>query len=231
MARKIGNQAARERAVFRQVVTGEDCKGRHSSCASLSQRPDQQTSQPLGRLRGGQIGGNRWVGCVDPAGRPIEPIALFRNGDRYDPGLRRAKRVQHRLSLRPKATGPGNHANHARTAARCIARDDGIEPVLRSKLRSRFGAAQADTEDAPVTTRGAKRVIGIDRLMRLVERAEANMDDARTVIPADISGTLHVVIQFRSAGQAACHPTAIPCCKPAITPRNSASPLSRPMAG
>src|SRR3546814_7253660 len=71
------------------------------------------------------------------------------------------------------------------------ARADGIEPVLRTQLRRDVARAERHADDAPVAVARGHRIVGVDRLMRAVEGANADMDDARCLRRAVIARPLH----------------------------------------
>src|SRR3546814_17136757 len=70
------------------------------------------------------------------------------------------------------------------------ARADGIEPVLRTQLRRDVARAERHADDAPVAVARGHRIVGVDRLMRAVEGANADMDDARCLRRAVIARPL-----------------------------------------
>ncbi len=53
-----------------------------------------------------------------------------------------------------------------------------VEPVLRRQRIARVGAAQRSADDAPAGFAGGQAIVDIDGLMRAVEGADAEMDDA-----------------------------------------------------
>ncbi|MNU70586.1 hypothetical protein D3C71_599960 [compost metagenome] len=59
-----------------------------------------------------------------------------------------------------------------------VAHGDRIEAVLRRQCFDRLGRAQVDCDDAPGAELALQRALGIDALMRAVESAEAEMQDA-----------------------------------------------------
>ena len=106
---------------------------------------------------------------------------------------------------------------------------NGEEPVLRIQRVRDIAAAQIGTQNAPVAPRCGKRVVGIDRLMGAVKGAKTQMQDARAMRRTVIGGNGDARRQIRRAGQAR---HAGPAWRSAAsTPRNSARPFSRPMAG
>ncbi len=168
---------------------------------------------------------------VDTARCTVDAVALFRDRDRHDPGFRRQQRIKHRLPLGLETKRPGQGTDHAGLASGGTALDHGVKPVLRRQFLGGRLAAQADTDNAPVTTRGRQGIIGHDRLVGLVERAEADMHDTGAMLLPAVPGTPDVIRQALGRGQPVRHSAGIPCCSPAITPRSSASPFNRPIDG
>ena len=93
-----------------------------------------------------------------------------------------------------------------------------------------IGRTQADAVDHPVAARFRHGVVGVDGLVRLVECADAEMHDPRGGAP--------VMSRDPDAGRQAGGPHQPRHQRPSVgwpsavmTPRNSASPFSRPIAG
>ena len=93
--------------------------------------------------------------------------------------------------------------------------DSSVKAVLWGQFPGRGGAAQADLDDAPIPARSGQWVVGMDRLMRLVERAEPDLSNVGAVFLGPISRCQNV------AGQ------SIKGCECAFIPLRSAVPAPR----
>ena len=122
------------------------------------------------------------VGMVDveAAGCRIVAISFFGHRQRHD--LRRVvgePRVNGLAFGREKqnfAHAPDNPPLHARRTFF----HGRIETILRRQPIAHVGTAQAHAANSPCTALFFQRIVGVDRLVRAVKRADAEMDDADT---------------------------------------------------
>src|SRR5439155_3941610 len=73
--------------------------------------------------------------------------------------------------------------------ARAGANGEGVEAILRGEGITRFRTAQAGSDNSPIRRATRKEVVDHHRLMGPVERANAEMNDARRDARAVIGGT------------------------------------------
>lgn len=59
-----------------------------------------------------------------------------------------------------------------------VALDKRVEPILRNQLIANAARTQRNAQDPPVTRTQGQQIVDIDRLMRAVESADAQMDNA-----------------------------------------------------
>ena len=72
-----------------------------------------------------------------------------------------------------------DRADHPVIGACAGANGNGVETILRGEGVARLRTAQAGADDAPIRCATARQVVDDDGLMRPVERADAEMNDAR----------------------------------------------------
>src|SRR5690606_25988480 len=71
-----------------------------------------------------------------------------------------------------------HRADDVRLASLAIMHGQRIEPALRTELRLHAGGAERGAANRPVAIACIHRAVGIPGLMRAVERADPEMDDA-----------------------------------------------------
>ena len=138
----------------------------------------------------GEVGDDVWMRCIEVA-CGVAQIGLLgdRQRDDADTGIgqcikqlcRIARRDQHR----------SDRADDAKFLAVAAALGERVEPVLRFERIVGRGALQRCADDAPVRLAGGKAVVDIGGLMRAVERADAEMHDARRDRGAVIARNRH----------------------------------------
>src|SRR5690606_31492263 len=148
---------------------------------------------------------------------------------------RRGKCRKSRIRLARGGDHPADAADDAGRHPFLAAYDKRVETVLRIECIGDVRAAQAYPVDAPVAALTGKGRVGVDRLMRSMESADADMHDACAVgcwiiaRAGNRSGKTRKLAQSQTFAHSA---------KPysgwesaVMMPRSSASPLSRPTAG
>ncbi len=177
----FAHQTAQHRAIAREIVAAE--QGEPAEPRRLARR------EP-----GGEEAIETWVpdrcGEVERAVGAAQ-IAFLGDGEADDMRAWRRDRIDHRLAVAGRDEHFLHRADQAEPRARGAARADGIEPVLRTQLRRDVARAQRHADDAPVAIARVHRIVGIDRLMRAVEGADADMDDARRLRAAVVAWRLH----------------------------------------
>ncbi len=94
---------------------------------------------------------------------------------RVDGAASRASRTSALLGREQRLA---DDADHARPLVRAVVLDQGVEAILRPERVAHGRAAQARPADRPGSGRHRERALGEDRLMRAMEGAEAQVDDA-----------------------------------------------------
>src|SRR5690606_37973015 len=124
-------------------------------------------------------------------------------------------------------------AAQARAVARLAADHEEIASILRIKGGRHVGAAQADALYPPVAAGEAESRIGVDGLMRLVESANSDMQDACAAAFRIIGRHRNARERSRSGAEphGHCPSPATGCDSATMMPRSSASPFKRPMVG
>ena len=126
------------------------------------------------------VGHDVGMSRVEFPGRRVDEIAAFGDGQRHDADRRICKLLDDisRVARRQKID---HHAGDARLPVPGILLDDGRQPVLLLKLRAaRFFAIEyARADDRPVMPFARiEQIVEIDRLVRAMEIADAEMQDA-----------------------------------------------------
>jgi hypothetical protein len=121
----------------------------------------------------------RHVGRVDEqaVGARVAMIALLGDGQRRDMDGGIGERRDHPLGRLGRHQRVVDRSDQVPPAGRAALLDD-VEAVLRDERVADRRRPQRDADDAPARIARRHRVVGIDRLVRAVERAEAEMDDA-----------------------------------------------------
>ena len=130
------------------------------------------------------------------SGCRIVAVALLRHRQADDAHRRIAHRVQKRLRVGRGHQEPPHRADDAHAVSGAGAHVQRVEPVLRPERVRRVGRAQARAADRPAAFAGRKAVVEIDRLVRPLKGADAEMDHADP-------GVLPVVGRARHVGRQA----------------------------
>ena len=118
------------------------------------------------------------MGEVELAGRRIVAVALLGDRQGDDPRRRGRDPGEQGSSLLGRQQRLADDADHARPLVRPVVLDQRVEAVLRPERVAHGRAAQARPADRPGSRRHGERALGEDRLVRAVEGAEAEVDDA-----------------------------------------------------
>ena len=131
----------------------------------------------------GQVVRNVWVVGDERARRRVDVIPALGDGQRHDAQGRVGQQLQHlgRLLGREQVVELGADDAHTRVS---LGRRDReriqtvLGPELIGLLPAPFAAGKADTDDAPIALiRQSETPIDVERLMRAVEIAHAEMGD------------------------------------------------------
>ena len=115
---------------------------------------------------------------VERGGRRIVAVALLGDGQRDDLHGRIAQAPQQRFRVFGRDQRLLERADHLQPLALGAAHRQRVEIVLRLERVAHRGRAQARADDAPAHVAGGERGLGVHRLMRALERADAEMHDA-----------------------------------------------------
>ncbi len=146
---------------------------------ALRERGGKQARHAVGIVGLRQIADDLRMAEVEPTGRGLVAIALFGDRERHDPRLARRKSLPDPGVLRFLKQHFAHAADDTPPHARGALLDRGVQAILWRQPIAHVRRAQAHTANAPVATGVRDGVVGVDRLMRAMERADAEMDDAR----------------------------------------------------
>jgi hypothetical protein len=155
----------RQLPVARHVVARQDRERRQAGATPARERLDEEAE---GRRR--------------PAGRGVrdDPVAVARDRQRDQARARIGQRRQHRAALLGREQVAAQRADDARAVAVRAARDHRVEPVLRGQVAAELRAVQPDSDQAPGAGHALLReLVEVHRLVRAVERADADVHDGR----------------------------------------------------
>ena len=175
---ELPDEAAQRAAVLRHVVAAE-----HGEPADARRLPfGEPAHEPAeGRARqalAGEVRPDVGVAGVEIAGRRVVAVALLGDGEGDDPGRRRREPGEQGPALLGRPQRLAQHPDHGRRLLHPVVLDHAVEAVLRPERVAHGGAAQARPADRPRARRVRERTLGQDRLVRAVEGAEAEVDDA-----------------------------------------------------
>ena len=176
--RELPDETAQRAAVLRHVVAAE-----HGEPADARRLPPRQPAhEPAeGRARrvpAREVGPDVGVVGVEIAGRRVVAVALLGDGEGDDPGRRCREPGEQGPALLGREQRLAEHPDHGRHLVHPVVLDHAVEAVLRPERVAHGGAAQARPADRPRSRRVRERALGQDRLVRAVEGAEAEVDDA-----------------------------------------------------
>src|SRR6187399_1829441 len=124
---------------------------------------------------------------VEVAGLRRVAIALFSDRQRDDAGGRVGQSCEQRgWSLTGDFAGK-NRTDDPVLGARAGTNGQGVEAILRGEGIARPRTAQTGPDDSPITGTARKEVVDHHRLVRPVERANSEVNDARRDARAIIS--------------------------------------------
>ena len=131
--------------------------------------------------------------------RRRDVISAFGDGERDNADLGRGERIKKRRDV----IGPNeidHRAGDAGLGRICFLLDDGCQPVLFFELLANvdIGVTNTGADNRPVMiAAGVEQIVEIDRLMRPVKIADANMNDAGAKIGALVFRTRNACRQAR----------------------------------
>ena len=131
---------------------------------------------------------------IQLAGRRIDAIAFFRDGQRDNRHLRLAKFLDNRRQrIEPGVQAFVHCADNNGLITVGAFFQYGKQVVLFAQLaHQRIAAEQTDFADPPVAADVIQHAIGQQRLVRAMKRAKAEMDNTRAELAAIVLRTLHV---------------------------------------
>ena len=179
-SRDTRRRSPRRAAVVRKIVAADDVD-RAPRPPRGARRGPRRARRTRSTARRGWARSCAMSGCATlrRAGRRIVAIALLRDGQRDDvDGRIGDAREQRGARSRRGTTSRARRRSRAPSSPRRALLEHRIEPVLRRERRAMARGVLRLTPQMP--QRGSPRsiVVGVDRLVRAVERAEAEMDDA-----------------------------------------------------
>ena len=185
-------QARQDRAIFREIIAADQRQARDAGRASTRQPGGEEAVDAAGGCALDQF--RFELGQIKLASR-CAAIALFRHGEaddvraaagqRRDDGGGIARRDDHALHC----------ADQAGMRAAAAAFRHSEQAVLRFHLIRDIARSQRYAGDAPIAVARRHGIVGIDRLMRAVKSADAEMDDAAGLGRAVIAQPFDVGVQ------------------------------------
>ena len=142
-------------------------------CSAATIRPGAER----GASAVGEVVHDVGMRLVQRAGRRVVAIALLGDGQRHDSYARVAHGCEDALDVHGRDQHLAHAADDAEPLAFAGAERLGVEAVLGGERVARVGASEAHADDAPGGVAG-QHIVGEDRLVRAVERADAEMHDA-----------------------------------------------------
>ena len=128
---------------------------------------------------------------IERAGRGVVAVALLGHGQRDDVDARIGDAPHQRRRVGSGEERLAHRADHAQRDAILRARDHAVKPVLGRERRGGARRLHRNAEDAPARI-GRQHAVGEHRLMRAVECAEAQVDDADADRTRIVGGALDV---------------------------------------
>jgi hypothetical protein len=146
--------------------------------AARRERRDEQSGDAARRLRLLQIVDDVGMARIEAARRGLVAVALLGHRQRDDPRLARGEPLPDALAVFAGEEHLANAADDAPANSVRALLDRRVQALLRHEAVADAGCAQADATDAERAARVRDRVVGEDRLVRAMERADAEMHDA-----------------------------------------------------
>src|SRR5690349_24872942 len=126
---------------------------------------------------------------IEPPRRRLVAITFLRHRQRDDLRLARRQAPPYALALLLLEQHLTHAADDAPARALRTLLDRRVETVLRRHTVAHARRAQAHAADAPCAAALRERVVGVDRLVCAMKRADAEMDDADADVADCISRT------------------------------------------
>lgn len=167
---------------MREVVAGHHGERRHACVAAPPQSLAEKAEDPARGPRVGQVVAHQRQLGEELAAAIVDAVAAFGDGQRDDADGRLGKFFQQRLGAVLGEQHAADGADHADLGVRLVAQlVEGVEVVLGGQgvVHGAVVAAQAGAADSPVEGFAAvHQGVGVGRLVRAVEAADADVDDA-----------------------------------------------------
>ena len=176
-------------AVGGEIVAGQHGEGGSARNPPARQRGHEESDRRARRVRILQVMNDVGMTLVEIAGLRRVAVALL--GDRQRDDAR--GRIGHARDQRGGFLGGDfaceNRADDPVLGARAGTNGDRVEAILRGEGIARIRTAQAGADDSPIRGATGEEVVDHDRLVRPVERADSEMNDARRDARAVIGRT------------------------------------------
>ena len=175
---EVAHEPPQHRAVAGQVVARDDGQ-RPGLAARGAQRDPARELADRGPWRPAvEVGGDLEVVEAQAAGGAVARVALLGHGERdhVDAGV--GDRLGEAVGLLRREQDVADGCDHRDRVLLRPALDDAEQALLRGERLDGRGTALGDAEDAPVAALPLDRLGRVDRLVRAVERADAEVDDA-----------------------------------------------------
>ena len=175
-------------AVAGNVVARHHGEGRDAGGATALQAGDDQPERGPRRLEALGVGNDVGMGHVEPLRGRRNVVSAFGDRQRHDADVRTAERVQSRRDVE-RFDEIDHRPGDADRRRMGFLLDDGRQPVLLGELVAHDGVVvpHAGADERPImVASGAEQVVEIDRLVRAVKVADAEMHDARAELGTPI---------------------------------------------
>ena len=190
-------------AVVRNVVAGHHREWRDAGSAATGEPGKDEAEHRARRVRRGGVGGDVGMPGVECARGRVDEIAALGDGQRDDADGRIGEPFDGRGGV-ARHDVVDHRADDACRAVSGVLLDDGGQPVLRGQpvAPGPLALEDAGADDRPVAVHAAvEQRIEIDRLVRAVEIANAEMQDAGRQVGARIDRRSHGVGQVLQGGE------------------------------
>ena len=217
-ARQPYDGIGRDMAVMGNVVAGHHREGDALLVAPAHQSGEDQAEDGLRRRHVPRVGDDVGMRRVESSGRRVDEIAALGDGHRDDADPRVGELVDDGLRVAGRQE-VDHHAGDARLPVAGVLLDHGGQPVLRLEpgAAGLLALEHTGADQRPVMPLArVEQVVEIDRLVRAVEIADAEMHDARfqrsAVIgwPADSVGQVEERFERQGYGHVSSNQSAVP---------------------
>ena len=185
---EAGDGVLGDMTVAGDVVAGHHGERRNSCGAAALERGGDEAKRRLRRFRVLGVVDDVGMGGIEMLGRWRDVVAALGDGQRDDASARLGERVHERRDIvRPDKID--HRTGDADMRRLRLLLDDCRQPVLFLKLLTDRDVriAHPRPDDRPVVIApGVEQIVEIDRLMRAVKVADANMNDAGAKVRASI---------------------------------------------